>query len=444
MQTTSLKFNQRFNAWFMSTVIALVLFSACRKNEWPHNDNPPASYSSEVIDKWMTMQLRLMKTTTGVPNQAFSRHYAYAGIAALESIAPGLHPSTNAFRKWNGLTGLPVANHSDNYYYPANVNAAMASITRAFYPNATAAEKVSIDSLENALTQSFLTKEPQSRITKSADFGKAVATAVFNWSETDGIKNQGNPYTVPVGIGLWKPTPPAFAAPSGPHWGTNRTVVVNSTKNADVPAAVAYSTDPASPFYKMVKHVYDVSLTLTDAQKTTALFWRDVPGVTSPGHWLSILQQAVKKTNAKLDKAVIAYALSGSAVNDAIITCWKSKYQYNVVRPITYIREVMGHTTWNSFIGTPPHPEYSSGHSSLSAAAAAVLDEIFGNIGTITDRTYEYMGFEARNYSSFMAMAEDASISRVYGGIHYKETVDAGLVQGKKVASNIMSKNLNH
>ena len=151
-----------------------------------------------------------------------------------------------------------------------------------------------------------------------------------------------------------------------------------------------------------------------------AIFWRDVPGLSSPGHWLSILQQTVNKTSPRLDKAAIAYALTGASIHDAIISCWKTKYQHNLVRPITYIRNVMGHAGWNTYIGTPMHPEYSSGHAVLSGAGATIMKELFGSIGSLTDHTYDYMGLAPRTYSSFAAIAEEAAISRIYGGIHFK------------------------
>jgi hypothetical protein len=100
----------------------------------------------------------------------------------------------------------------------------------------------------------------------------------------------------------------------------------------------------------------------------------------------------------------------------------------------------MGHSAWNSYIGTPAHPEYSSAHSVLSGAAAAMLQELFGNSGTFTDHTYDYMGFAPRTYTSFTAIAEEAGKSRVYGGIHYQQSVDAGLTEGRKVAANILNK----
>jgi hypothetical protein len=239
------------------------------------------------------------------------------------------------------------------------------------------------------------------------------------------------------------PTPPAFANASTPYWGNNRPVVTVSTDNTQPPAPVSYSIEPASAFYQMVKQVYDASQNLTDDQKAMALFWRDVPGVTSPGHWLSIVQQVVRQTQSNLAKAALAYAVTGAAINDGLISCWQTKFEYNLVRPITYIRDVMGHTTWNSFLGTPPHPEYSSAHSTLSGAAAAALKELFGNIGSFTDHTYDYLGFPARTYNSFTAIAEEAGQSRVYAGIHYQPSVEAGLLQGRKVTANIFSQS-NH
>ncbi len=422
---------------FTATIIASLVLISCHKGDPSNNENAPSSYSSDVLDKWMTMQLRLMRNATGIPNQTLSRHFAYTGIVALESLAPGLPANLNHYRKWNSLSGLPTIEHSVKYYYPANVNAAMAAINRSLFPTASVVDKAAIDSLETALNNDFLTKESQSIIAKSAEFGKAIASKVFSWSEFDGYKNASGSYTPQTGPGFWVPTAPAYAAASTPYWGNNRNVVAGSTINTLPEPPVSYSTEPSSLFYKMVKQVYDVSLTLTDDQKAMAIFWRDVPGVSSPGHWLSITQQAIRQTNSRLDKAALAYALTGAAVNDAVISCWKAKYIYNLVRPITYIRDVMGHGTWISFLGTPPHPEYPSAHSVLSCAAGVILDKLFAINGSFTDHTYDYLGFPPRTYSSFIAIGEEAGQSRLYAGIHYQPSIDAGIIQGKKVANNI-------
>jgi len=425
---------------FLITAFSIVSLVSCKKDDIKHHPNKPASYSADVLDKWMTLQLRLMRNATGIPNQGFARHFAYSGVAALESLAPGLQSYTSITKKWNGLTGLPQATPGKKYYYPANVNAAMASINKAMFPNASSTDKAAIDSLEEALNQSFSNTQPASVLSSSAGFGKAVADAIAKWADTDGY-NVSKPYTPPVGPGLWVPTAPAFAAAATPYWGDNRTIVSGSIAGTEPAAPPAYSTDPSSPFYKMVKQVYDVSQTLTDEQKAMAIFWRDVPGATSPGHWLSIVQQVVRQKGSPLDKAALAYAVSGVAINDALISCFKYKYQHNLVRPITYIRDVMGHSAWSPYIGTPAHPEYVSAHSNLSAAAASVLEKVFGNLGSFTDHTYDYLGFAPRTFTSFTAIAEDAGQSRLYAGIHYQQSIDAGLLQGKKVAANILSNN---
>ena len=421
------------------TVISMMGLSSCKKNGDFHN-NQSSRHSADVLDKWMTMQIRLMKNATGIQNQAFSRHFVYAGVAAVEALAPDHSSYSKWSGKWNGLTSLPTPEPSAKYYYPANVNAAMAAINRSLFPNASAADKMAIDSLESALNTTFLSTQPQPMISTSNDFGKSVAVAVFNWAELDGYKNASAAYTPPVKDGYWIPTPPAFTAPASPYWGNNRTVVQGSTTNALPEPPIAYSTDPGSAFYQMAKSVYDISQSLTEDQKAMAMFWRDVPGVSSPGHWLSILQQVIRKANTRLDKAALAYALTGAAINDGLISVWRTKYKYNLLRPVSYIRNVMGHTGWNSYLGTPAHPEYSSAHSVLSGAAAAIMKEMFGSIGSITDHTYDYLGFAPRTYSSIIAIGEEAAISRVYAGIHYQQSVDAGLAEGRKVAANILNK----
>lgn len=387
----------------------------------------------------MTMELRLMRNATGIPNQAFSRHFVYAGIAALESIGPGIPAHSHLSSKWNELSGLPTPDYTIRYYYPANVNAAMAFINKALFPNASEADKAAIDSLETALKQDFLSSQSSSLIAASEAFGKAVAGAVFNWAETDGYKNAGRSYNTPTGEGLWTPTAPAYANPVSPYWGENRTVIRGSIDYTQPGAPLVYSTNPKSAFYQMVKKVYDVSQNLTEDQKAMAMFWRDVPGVTSPGHWLSIVQQTVRQTHASLDAAATAYALVGAAINDGLISCWQTKYQYNLVRPITYIRNVLGYSTWNSYLPTPAHPEYSSAHAVLSVAAAGIMEALFGNIGSFTDHTYDYLGFAPRTYHSFTEIGEEASRSRLYAGIHYQPSIDAGIQQGRKVGQNILN-----
>ena len=326
------------------------------------------------------------------------------------------------------------------YHWPSSVNASLAEFNRSFFTsaNSSTVDIAAIDSLEDAIqaTFSFLPVEVAER---STGFGKSIADAIFSWSQTDRYtENNALPYTPPIGPALWAPTPPAFAKAVGPFWGNDRPIIAGSGDNAQPPAPISYSEDANSPFFKMVNDLYLASKSLTTDQKNWALFWRDVPGVTTPGHWMSIVQQVLRQTNSHLDKATMSFALVGLCLADANICVMKTKYTYNLVRPVTYIRRVMGDTAWLSFIATPAHPEYSSAHSVVSASAAEALTALYGNIGSFTDHTGADQGFPARTFKTFRDIAVDAGDSRFYGGIHYQPSIDAGLKQGKVVAGNIL------
>jgi len=189
----------------------------------------------------------------------------------------------------------------------------------------------------------------------------------------------------------------------------------------------------------MALQVYNVSQTLTQSQIDQGMYWRDVPGFTTAGHYVSILQQALQQQNSNLEVAASAYALVAMVVYDASISTWQTKYTYNQVRPITYIRNVLGYTTWNSLLTTPNHPEYSSAHASLSSSVATALTHVFGDNFSFTDHSYDYLGFPARSFGSFNAFALDAGSSRLFAGIHYQNSIDKALVQGNTVAQNVIN-----
>jgi hypothetical protein len=430
------------NRFLLSLLVLAVVFTGCRKsgNNSPASQ-PASAYSADVIDKWMTLEVRIYKDATGIANGAFARPFAYSGISAWESLDPGTK-SWNS--KYNGLSPLPQTIKSSSYYWPASVNASLAEFNKMFFTatNLNAVDLAAIDSLEKAIDSTFATVAPDV-LTRSQDFGKSIADAVFAWSKTDGYaQDNAMPYTPPVGAGLWVPTPPANAPASGPFWNKNIPIISGSGLNAQPgPPTVTYSEDPQSAFYKMVNDVYQASKTLTTDQKNWALFWRDVPGVTTPGHWMSIVQQVIRQTKSQLDKAAEAYALVGLTMNDAIISTWTTKYQYNLVRPVTYIRNVIGDASWLPLIPTPAHPEFISAHSVISAAASDALNALYGNIGSFTDHTYDYLSFPPRTFANFQAIGTDAGNSRFYGGIHYQSSIDAGLIQGRTVSANIV-KNL--
>lgn len=431
--------------------VSLIIPTGCRKEE-PVQSNTglnsvtmargahTRTFSSEVAQKWMNVQLQIMKTITGVSNLAIVRPFSYTGIALYESVLPGMPSYQTLVGQLNALPAMPEVTNNLTYNWASSANASMAKILKLIYPTMGFANTTSVDSLEAALNTEFSASSDAATITRSVAFGRGVAQIVYDWSATDGNAHLTDPYTVPTGPGMWVPTPPAFSPnPLGPYWRNLRVMVTGSGNNAQPPAPPVYSEVPGSDFYNMVNQVYTVSQTLTQAQIDQCLYYRDVPGLTTGGHYLSVIKQVLAQENANLEIAAQAYAITAIAVYDASISSWQTKYTYNLIRPISYIRTVLGHPTWNSMLTTPGHPEYSSAHASLSASVAVALTSVFGDNYSFTDHSYDYLGFPARPFSSFTAFGVDAGNSRLYAGIHYQLSIDRSFIQGRTVAQNILN-----
>lgn len=424
----------------MLVALAFTLLFSCKKHDTvtPEKSAETSTYTSEVALKWMDMQLRLFRTNpTFIGGFPPHRFMGYTAVALYESVVPGMPTYQTLAGQLISMPQMPQTLATDLYHWPACANAAMASINRSFFSTTTDANKVSIDSLENALNTAYKTQLNDTTIfNRSAVFGKAVAQLIFDWSKTDGSANANAAYTPPVGPGLWIPTPPAFAAPFGPYWGNNRLLFLNSLTGSAPHAPQAYSTDPASDYYKMMKEVYDVSQKITPEQTAIGLYYRDNPGFGG-GHYLSLIMQILSKENRSLDFSAYLYAKAGIAVVDAAIGTFKSKYQYNQERPITYIRNIMGYPSWNALFGTPNFPDFPSAHSVISGAFATVLKKDLGNAYQFTNHCYDYLGMPARTYGSLDAMAAEIGLSRLYAGIHNRIAIDSGNTMGNIIGQNI-------
>jgi len=186
-----------------------------------------------VLTSWLKLQVKVTQTTPASPT-VMARQFAQAGIAAYEAIAPGSATATfqSVARQLNPLPALPTVAAGERYYWPAAANAALAASIKVYYPTTSVANLASIDSLEAANTASYQTGAIADELSRSTEFGKAIAAAVFEWSKTDGNDN-ATPYTLPMGTGLWVPTPPAMAAAAVPNWGKCRLLVKGSDAGAD-------------------------------------------------------------------------------------------------------------------------------------------------------------------------------------------------------------------
>jgi hypothetical protein len=311
-------------------------------------------------------------------------------------------------------------------------------MTKRFYLDSiTQGGKDSITLLEEALNARYQMDVDAAIFERSKAFGKEIAMRVFNWALTDGYITAHPTYILPTGEGQWQKTPPGLLSPQRPYWGSNRPLMAGSVKATQLPPPPAYSGDPKSEFYAYVAEVYNLRNSVSSDEQAQVLFWRDVPG-GGHAHWLSIFLQVLNQEGNRvmLDKAALVFAKMGITQSDARVSCWKAKYEYNLLRPVTYINALIApQKNWNSFITTPNHPEYPSAHSSFSAPAAAILMQEFGDAYSFTDHTYDFLSLPARTYTSFTHAATEAGNSRVLGGLHYRFSITAGNQLGNGIAN---------
>lgn len=260
------------------------------------------------------------------------------------------------------------------------------------------------------------------------------------WIAADGHAGTvGRAYTPPEGDSLWRPSPPIFGEAVEPYWSEVRPMVLRRADEVLPVAHVPYSANEGSAFSEQARATYQAGLALTQAQRQTAMFWRDNPhssGLPS-GHWMQITRQVCERQGLSLTNSVEAYVRAGVALHDAFLNCWTWKYRYNLIRPVDYVHEHIA-PQWKTWVDTPQFPEYTSGHSVGSAAVATVLTDLFGNLAFTDTNTVPDWG--TRQFGSFRQAADEAAISRLYGGIHYPMGIDLGMKQGDEVGAIVVER----
>jgi hypothetical protein len=395
------------------------------------------SFSADVVIRWTNMQLDMLRVplAPGAGSQAAERALAYCGIAAYESVVPGMPAYQSLSGQLTSFPDMPLTEPGKAYHWAESANAALAEMNRKLFPGATDANKANINLLENTLKAGYASETDAATLLRSENFGKEVAARVFAWAATDGSA-YNPPYVPVIGEGIWVPTAPA--QPANPYAYQRRELVPGVSNGTAIEPPPPYSVVEGSPFWNMAKDVYDKSLVLTSDQLAMALYHRDAPGYPGGGHFVAILSQVLAIAQTTLDKAALAYVKTGIASYDAIRICFTIKYDVKTVRPFTYIQNVMG-LAWNPKIPTPNHPEFPSAHAVNSAAIAAMLTDVLGDNFEFTLHTYDYLPLPARSYTSFNHMAHEMAESRVYAGIHYQASCDKGSWLGNKVSENILN-----
>jgi membrane-associated phospholipid phosphatase len=397
---------------------------------------------TEVLQDWYKMVLELTRHTATMSPPVASRAYGYIGATAYEIVASGSDKLQTLAGQLNGLTTLPAREAGQVYDTGIALDAGLSAVVNDLFSHTGPIGHHALESLEAQLVAELSDDVDGATVKRSQDYGRAVAARILDWSRADGgdvVENMGFPmqYTLTKGPQYWIPTNTIVQQqlPLLPEWGNNRPFAMPAGATCPTATPPAYSEDPTSEYYRQAKEVDDAWKTLTPDQRATARFWADdaMLSVTPPGHWVQIGLNIIDSDKLSTEKAVDLLMRLGTGMADAFIGCWNSKYVYNAVRPITFIRRTMD-PKFDTVVNTPPFPEFPSGHSTQSAAAATVLTAIFGDNFAFDDNTDEADGLKPRSFPSFWAAANEAGNSRLYGGIHYRAAIELGAAQGKCIA----------
>ena len=396
----------------------------------------------EILRQWYKVVLMLVRHTATYSPPVASRAFAYLGVAAYQAVASGSTSLVSLEGQLNGLKALPPRDPSRQYSDAVITHCVLASAVKTFFGNTGPTGQRVMAAAEKKLKGEALKGLSPEVVEASFAYGEALKAAIIAWSMDDGgavIENMGFPMDYPVSKepGHWNPTSAIRQQqfPLLPTWGQNRTFAMPSGASCALPPPAPYSENPSSDFYRQAKEVYDVTTHLTPEQIAIARFWSDDPmlSFTPPGHWIAIAHDLLDQKKAGLDESAEVMMRLGVAMADGFIGCWNAKFQYDYVRPVTVIKKLID-AKWEPLLITPPFPEYPSGHSTESGAAAAVLSSIYGEDFAFIDRTHVRDGLGERSFPSFRAAAEEAGMSRMYGGIHFRPAIEQGLEQGRCIA----------
>ena len=431
------------------TVLSLLLLTQCQidRSYEPKVANPT------YLDKALAKLTDVIVYDIFSPPQA-SRIYAYPSIAAYEALQIKYPTYKSLSGQLKGLTPGPTPGDTAMCNLDIAAFQAFVVVGRTLIFS-----EAKMNEFIDQMHASYLeVGTPKKVLNYSIAFGEEVAAHILEWASKDNYNQTRTfpKFEIRDEPSRWQPTPPDYMEGIEPSWNKIRTFVIDSAEQFTPPLPTTYDMTEGSPFYDEVIEVYSTVKDLDEEQTAIAQFWDCNPYVshhkghvmfatkkiTPGGHWMGIAQLAARKDGADMMKTTMTYAMTSIALFDAFISCWDEKYRSNLIRPETLINKHIDED-WVPLLQTPPFPEYTSGHSVISSAAAIMLTHIYGDNFAFDDSVELAYGLPVRSFDSFIDASKEAAISRLYGGIHYMPAISNGVEQGQKIGIFI-TKNLQY
>jgi hypothetical protein len=405
--------------------------------------------TSDLLVKWHVIMFDLLEQTNGYTPNVAARTLAYINLAAYEAMLPGhsqYQSLSSQIQEYQRPEDYDIG--SEQFSSPVAINNALFYMINELFAPAPYVWMERVWSFRDSVNTLLQVQIDVETFQKSRNYGLAMGKLIYDYSKTDGghqsyTRSYDMNYRLPdceACFEIHRQADLENTGPLHPSWQYNRSFMADNNTDFNIKPKVPFSKYPKSPFYKMAKDVYEESKTVNPGNRKyiIANFWDDAAGFTytAPGHSAAILTMVLRKEPVSIEKAAELYCRLGLALNDAIICSWKGKMKHNLIRPVAYINRYID-SSWEPKLLTPPFPEFPSGHSVQSAAMATVLSESLGIDVEFTDYSKFWVG-EPRKFASFWEAANETSISRFYGGIHYMDALDQGQDMGKLVGTNIL------
>jgi PAP2 superfamily len=421
-------------------VLSLLFFSCEKKSE-------PPVFGAADCREWNRVLIDAVMLDIFPPMIA-SRVYTYPQIAMYTALAAADHSLPALTGKLNDFDYVPEKMDSTTIDPTLSAFVAWCGVARKLVFSEYKIEACYKEHMARTVSMD------SERVRRSVEAGEKVAKAVIEWMAKDnyGHTRKLARHTIVQSDSTWGQTPPDYPQALEPNWMMIRPMVMDSSSQFNPAPPTAFSSMKESEMYKEAMKVYAASKVLTEEQFRTAWYWDDSPNnyrntghnttfshkISPGGHWLTIAGSVCRDQKKDFRSTVAIYTMVAIAQFDAFISCWHTKYHYNYIRPVSFINKWID-PQWLPLIQTPGFPEYTSGHSCVSSASATVLTHFFGDEHRFTDSTEVAFDLGAKTFDSFVQAAQEASISRFYGGIHYMPALDTGLVQGRKVGALVIS-----
>ena len=438
-------------------LVLVMIASACKNSE---KSGEPQSYDVEATRNPILLDRSVKKLTDVIVHDIFSppvasRNYVYPLVATYETLRHGYPKYKTLAGQLRELKSVPEPNVDQIYNFEIAAIQAFLKTAQNFIFS-----EQKMEEFRNEIYAEYASMNiPKDIYDRSIAYGDAISAHIMEWSDGDLYKQTRTypRFSVEDVPGRWTPTPPGYMDGIEPHWNKIRPMVLDSARQFQPLPPTKFDLKKGSKFYKELMEVYEVVKNANEEQIEIASFWDCNPYVshtvghvmyatkkiTPGGHWMGITRTATRKANLDMMASTEIYTMVAIALFDGFISCWDEKYNSNLTRPETVINGSFDES-WLPLLQTPPFPEHTSGHSVISTAAAVILTDKLGPTFSFIDSTEVEYGLPPRSFDSFLAASEEAAISRLYGGIHYRPAIEYGVDQGRKVgefvASNLETK----